>query len=115
MGLTPNATNMTISRWANSTVYRFPVFKGPNFDWAPDINHYGVASIALQEMLLQTFARNNTQIRLLGAWPADWSARFKLYAPMNTTVEAEVSAGKGVTSLTVRPESRERDVVYGQA
>lgn len=115
MGLTPNATTMTIARWADSTVYRFPVFKGPNFDWAPDMNHYGVAAIALQEMLLQTYARNNTQIRLLGAWPVDdWSVRFKLHALMDTTVEGEVTAGKGVTRLMVTPESRGGDVVYGQ-
>ena len=113
LGLTANATNLTISRWADSDVYRFPVFKGPNFDWAPDINHYGVASIALQEMLLQTFAQNNTQIRLLGAWPEEWDVDFKLYAPFNTTLEGEVSGGK-MGNLTVRPEGRRGDVVYGQ-
>lgn len=114
MGLTNNATNLTISRWADSEVFRFPVFKGPNFDWAPDINHYGVASIALQEMLLQTYAKNNTELRLLGAWPEDWSVSFKLYAPFNTTVEANVTAGQ-VTSMMLTPSSRESDVVYGQS
>lgn len=115
MGLTSNATNFTIDRWSDSTVYRFPVFKGPNFDWAPDINHYGVASIALQEMLLQTFAKNNTQIRLLGAWPSDWTATFKLWAPLNTTVEGVVGSNGNMSSLVVSPESRMGDVVYGQA
>jgi hypothetical protein len=48
MGLIKEATNLTVSRWADSTVSRFPVFKGPNRDWAPDMNHFGSASIALQ-------------------------------------------------------------------
>lgn len=115
MGLTANATNMTIFRWADSTIFRFPVFQGPNFDWAPDINHYGSASIALQEMLLQTFAQNNTQIRLLGAWPADWSVRFKLYAPMNTTLEGYFGQDGKMESLNVSPKYRENDIVYGQS
>jgi hypothetical protein len=113
-GLTANATNLTIDRWSNSEVFRFPVFKGPNFDWAPDINHFGVASIALQEMLLQTYAQNNTEIRLLGAWPKEWDVNFKLYAPLNTTVEASVVGGE-ITSLTLTPSSRQKDVVYGQS
>lgn len=113
MGLTANATNMTTDRWSNSQVYRFPVFKGPNFDWAPDMNHYGSASIALQEMLLQTFAKNNTQIRLLGAWPKEWDVTFKLYAPQKTTVEGTVRGGK-FSSLNVSPKLRMSDVVFGQ-
>jgi hypothetical protein len=112
MGLTPNATSLTIDRWSDSTVFRFPVFKGPNFDWAPDINHFGSASIALQEMLLQTFAQNNTQIRLLGAWPENWSASFKLHAPMNTIIIGEIVGGK-MANLTVTPASRKKDVIYG--
>ncbi|KAF2094606.1 hypothetical protein NA57DRAFT_46676 [Rhizodiscina lignyota] len=113
MGLVANATNSTIYRWADSDVYRFPVFKGPNFDWAPDINHFGSASIALQEMLLQTFAKNNTQIRLLGAWPDEWDVKFKLLAPMNTTVIGTVSRGK-FDQLDLAPSNRMSDVVYKQ-
>ncbi|EAT91497.2 hypothetical protein SNOG_00002 [Parastagonospora nodorum SN15] len=84
MGLTTNATAMTEQRFAPSTVCKFPTFKGPNFDWTPDLNHFGAAAIGLQEQLMQTFVGND--IRLLGAWPKTWDARFKLYAPHNTTV-----------------------------
>lgn len=61
---------------------------------------------------MQTFAEGNTQIRLLGAWPQDWDVRFKLHAPMNTTVEGCVVGGvwKG---LDVVPGERRGDVVYG--
>ncbi|CZS91440.1 uncharacterized protein RAG0_02066 [Rhynchosporium agropyri] len=112
MGLTSLAKNMTLERWSDSLIYRFPVFKGPHFDWVPDINHYGSASIGLQEMLLQTFAANNTQLRLMGAWPANWDVRFKLHAPMNTTVTGKIVGG-AMQNLEVLPESRLKDVVYG--
>ncbi|ORY05705.1 hypothetical protein BCR34DRAFT_675600 [Clohesyomyces aquaticus] len=112
MGLTTQAKNYTLHRWSDSTIYRFPVFKGPNYDWSPDINHFGSASIGLQEMLLQTFAAKNTQTRLMGAWPADWAVKFKLYAPMNTTLVGKVVGGK-MEELVVGPKERMGDVVYG--
>ncbi|EPS30830.1 hypothetical protein PDE_05782 [Penicillium oxalicum 114-2] len=112
MGVTHMAANMTEERFADSTTFRFPVFKGPNFDWAPDMNHYGSGSIGLQEQLLQTTAGD--EIRLFGAWPDRWNARFKLWAPQNTTVEGVVYGGT-MTRLAVTPSSRMSDVVYGSA
>ncbi|RKK25940.1 hypothetical protein BFJ65_g3841 [Fusarium oxysporum f. sp. cepae] len=76
MGFTANATAMTEDRYAPSKVCKFPTFKGPNFDWTPDLNHYGSAAIGLQEQLIQTFVGND--IRLLAAWPKTWDARFKV-------------------------------------
>lgn len=49
-GLTNNATNLTINRWSNSEVFRFPVFKGPNFDWV------GLTVVAKIGMMLMTTA-----------------------------------------------------------
>ncbi|PYH50384.1 uncharacterized protein BO96DRAFT_491537, partial [Aspergillus niger CBS 101883] len=113
MGLTELAKANTISRLSDSTTYRFPTFKGPNYDWSPDINHYGSAAIGLQEMLMQTFARNNTQIRLLPAWPSDWTGYFKLLAPSQTTVSGNLTGGSVVDNLVVEPANRRQDVVYG--
>lgn len=108
MGLTANATAMTEERYAPSKVCKFPTFKGPHFDWTPDLNHYGSAAIGLQEQLIQTFVGND--IRLLAAWPKTWDARFKVWAPHNTTVEGTVKAGK-MNKLTVLPKSRKNDVI----
>ena len=47
--------------------------------------------IGLQEMLLQT---NGDTIYLFPAWPEDWDVHFKLHAPQNTWVEAELNNGK---------------------
>ncbi|KAF5695203.1 hypothetical protein FDENT_507 [Fusarium denticulatum] len=111
MGFTVNATAMTEDRYAPSKVCKFPTFKGPNFDWTPDLNHYGSASIGLQEQLIQTFVGDD--IRLLAAWPKTWDARFKVWAPHNTTVEGTVKAGK-MAKFTVLPKSRKGDVIVGQ-
>ena len=112
MGLTDLAAQNTISRFSDSDVYRFSAFKGPNYDWSPDMNHYGSAAIGLQEMLMQTFALNNTQIRLLGAWPSEWEGSFKLIAPQETTVQGDIT-GLSVENLSVQPSSRMEDVVFG--
>ncbi|KAK0384543.1 hypothetical protein NLU13_8629 [Sarocladium strictum] len=111
MGFTANATAMTEDRYSPSRVCKFPTFKGPNFDWTPDLNHYGAAAIGLQEQLIQTFA--GSDIRLLPAWPDSWDARFKVWAPRKTTVEGTVKAGEMV-KLSVQPASRRADVVMGQ-
>ena len=111
MGVTANATDLTEDRFSDSKVCKFPAFKGPNFDWTPDLNHYGSAAIGLHEQLIQTFA--DDKIRLVPAWPDRWNARFKVWAPYNTTVEGRAKGGS-VTQLKVHPASRKGDVIYGQ-
>lgn len=109
MGLETVTTNLTTSRFLDSTTYRFPAFKGPHFDWTPDINHYGTSAIGLQEQLIQTWYNNS--IRLLPAWPDRWNVSFKLYAPQQTLVEGNVINGN-MTQLFVQPAHRMADVVY---
>ena len=62
--------------------------------------------VALQLMLMQC---DGKRIQLLPAWPADWVADFKLFAPYQTTIEGHVEMGK-ITRLKVLPESRAKDV-----
>lgn len=78
------------------------------------MNNGGSGMFALQEMLLQTYANNSRALRLLGAWPSNWTADFKLHAPFETTVEARVEGGR-VVDLMVKPEGRGGDVVIGGA
>ena len=63
--------------------------------------------IGLQEMLIQV---DDKKIFLFPAWPKNVDVHFKLHAPYNTTVEAEVKDGKMI-SLKVFPEERKKDVV----
>ena len=58
-------------------------------------------------MLMQSEGR---KIYLLLAWPNNWNASFKLHAPLNTTVEGVVRAGK-IESLIVTPPERKADIV----
>jgi hypothetical protein len=85
---------------------RFPAFWGPNYDWVPDQCHGAVAMTALQQMLLQW---EGDRILLFPAWPKDWDVKFKLHAPRNTVIEAELRGGE-IRSLRVTPPSRAKDV-----
>lgn len=76
--------------------FRFPAFI--NGDYGPDHNAGGVGAICLQEMILQS--RNN-EIRVLPAWPDDWSVDFKLHAPYEV-VEGEFKDGKMVSLHTTQ-------------
>ncbi|MDE5664950.1 MAG: hypothetical protein K2I31_03305, partial [Duncaniella sp.] len=87
--------------------HRFPAFFGPGYDWTPDHNWGGSAMIGLQEMLMQT---NGDEIHLFPAWPLSRDISFKLHAPANTTVEAELKDGK-ITKLVVTPAERAADIV----
>ncbi|HMQ90764.1 MAG TPA: hypothetical protein PKB07_24360, partial [Flavilitoribacter sp.] len=105
LGLTEEAKKWTLLKLQDSG-RRFPAFWGPGFDWAPDHNWGGSGMIGLQEMLLQT---NGDAIYLFPAWPKEWNVHFKLCAPRNTRVEAELKNGK-VEILRVEPESRRKDI-----
>lgn len=106
LGLTDEAWKLTSLKLQNSE-RRFPAFWGPGFDWVPDHNWGGSAMIGLQEMLLQT---DGKKIFLFPAWPKDIDVHFKLHAPNNTTVEAEMKMGK-LVMMNVVPESRKSDIV----
>ena len=106
LGLTDEAAELAKQKFKDGP-HRFPSFWGPGFDWTPDHNWGGAAMIGLQEMLLQA---DDKKIYLLPAWPKNWNVHFKLHAPYNTTVEAEVKDGK-ITTLNVVPQSRAGDVI----
>jgi hypothetical protein len=105
LGLTSEAWRLTSLKLQNSGK-RFPTFWGPGFDWVPDHNWGGSGMIGLQEMLLQT---DDRRILLFPAWPKDIDVHFKLHAPYNTTVEAELKNGK-VVMMKILPEVRVKDV-----
>jgi hypothetical protein len=107
LGLTDEAKRLNSLKLADGP-YRFPAFWGPGFDWSPDHNWGGSGMIGLQEMLLQT--TDDGKIILFPAWPREWNVHFKLHAPQNTTVEAELKDGK-ITIIKVIPELRTKDIV----
>ena len=105
LGLTDSAWKYTSLKLENSK-RRFPAFWGPGFDWVPDYNWGGSGMIGLQEMLMQV---DEKRILIFPAWPKNTDVHFKLNAPYNTTVEAELKNGK-IISLKIVPEERRKDV-----
>ncbi|HEU5164206.1 MAG TPA: hypothetical protein VFU29_01630 [Chitinophagaceae bacterium] len=106
LGLTDEAWKLTSLKLQNSE-RRFPAFWGPGFDWVPDHNWGGSGMIGLQEMLMQV---DDKRILLFPAWPKNIDVHFRLHAPYNTTIEAEVKDGKMIL-LKVFPEERKKDIV----
>jgi hypothetical protein len=86
---------------------RFPAFWETKMDGTPDNDHGANSVNTLQAMLLQS---HGDQIHLLPAWPEDWDVSFKLAAAKNTTVEGVYRNGR-LTSLTVTPKSRRKDII----
>ncbi len=108
LGLVDDAWANVLGRLQNShRAHRFPVMWGPNFDWLPDQCHGSNLLDTVQRMLLQC---DDGTIRVLPCWPRDRDVSFKLHAPMRTTVECTLRAGK-ITRLEVSPASRRADVV----
>jgi hypothetical protein len=107
LGLTATAEKAAIAEFTNYGQQRFGWFWKSGHDWTPDLDNGGTGMMTLELMLMQTDGKT---IRLLPAWPADWTADFKLHAPGNTTVAGHVQAGR-ITDLQVTPGSRRKDVV----
>lgn len=107
LGLTDEARQVVEREFTSYGNQRFIWFWSKNSDWIPDLDNGGAGMATLQLMLMQC---NGKEIRLLPAWPDDWSADFKLHAPFQTTVEGRVEHGK-ITSLKVTPPGRAKDVV----
>lgn len=107
LGLTEEAKTTVTREFTDYGSQRFRWFWKAGHDWIPDLDNGGSGMITLQLMLLQCDGR---RIQLLPAWPAGWTADFKLSAPYQTTVECHVTGGK-ITKLNVTPESRAKDVV----
>ncbi|HMP92314.1 MAG TPA: DUF5703 domain-containing protein [Phnomibacter sp.] len=101
LGLAQEAWRLTALKLKNSE-RRFPAFWGPGFDWVPDHNWGGSGMIGLQEMLLQTV---NDRLLVFAAWPREMDVHFKLHAPGNTTIEAQLQNGI-ITKLVVQPQAR---------
>lgn len=107
LGLTQEAQKVATSEFTDYGNEHFRWFWKAGGDWIPDLDNGGSGMITLQNMLMQC---DGKRIQLLPAWPAHWTADFKLHAPYQTTVEGHVENGK-VTNLKVMPESRTKDVV----
>lgn len=86
---------------------RFPVYGVREPDSAPDFDHFGAGSTALQRMIVQ---EAGDQILLLPAWPANWDCDFKLHLSKQTILSGKVVNGE-LSDWTIWPDERKQDVV----
>jgi hypothetical protein len=80
-------------------------------DYAPVSELYAGLNSALNWMLLQPADDSAGTMVLLPTWPCEWDVSFKLWGPLNTTVEVVYAAGV-VKSAVVTPAAREKNVVW---
>lgn len=108
-----DSLRVDLKKRANSLdeVTRFPAFWAAGGDWKPDEDNGGNLMNAFQTMIIHAeYTENDQSIILFPAWPVDWDLKFKLNAPMNTTIEGELKDGK-IKYLHVNPKSREKDII----
>lgn len=107
LGLADEAKSVITQNFSRTNkAFLFTAFWGPNMDWTPDQDHGTQNSVALINMLMQC---EDKEIRLLPAFPKEWNAKFKLFAPYKTVVEGEINNGS--ISYTVDPPSRADNIV----
>jgi hypothetical protein len=107
LGLTDVAQQAAVHELTNYGEQRFQWFWKAAHDWIPDLDNGGAGMLTLESMLMQVDGR---RIRLLPAWPREWTADFKLHAPYRTTVSGHVENGE-LSALSVDPASRAKDIV----
>lgn len=110
LGLTDDARAAAVHAMTTYGTQEFKWFWAKVADYSPDMDNGGTGMTTLQLMLLQC---DGDTMRLLPAWPTNWTANFKLHAPKNTTVEGRVENGK-LTKLNVFPAERQKDLIIGK-
>lgn len=93
--------------------YRFPGFAPHEQDFDPSADHFANMNRALQDMLIQSGddGFDNTTVVLLPTWPCQWDVSFKLWGPLQTSVQLEYADGH-VQSLIVDPPERKSAVKF---
>ena len=113
LGLTADAARLVAERALTPPApgYTWPGFAPAIYDYAPISELYAGMVSAVSWMLLQPGDDARGSMVLLPAWPCEWSVRFKLWGPLNTTVELDYAPGLR-RELVVTPASRLRDVAW---
>ena len=108
LGLSGEAFAMLTERAAQPPPagYRYPAFAQHYQDYEPSADHFANMMTAAQLMLMQSGDDGAAgTIVLLPAWPCDRDVAFKLWGPLNTTVDV-VYRNRTLVSLDVQPPSR---------
>ena len=110
LGLTDDAKGKVTDRAKASPAagWRFTGFAAHYQDYEPSLDHLSTMRTAVHYMLVQWSSVNDT-VFLFPSWPTQWDVTFRLHAPLSTVIEASCIGGK-LKSLTVTPDTREKDI-----
>lgn len=112
LNLTDEATAQLAQRAAAgpATNFRFPGFAQHYQDYEPSLDHFGFMRTGLDYMLMAPLDDAARSMLLFPTFPtAKWDVRFKMHAPLNTTIEASCQGGK-LEYLIVTPPERKKDI-----
>jgi hypothetical protein len=74
------------------------------------LDHFSFMRTAMHYMLISPLDDANQTVQLFPTWPVtEWDVSFKLWAPLNTTIEASCVGGE-LQYLIVTPAERAQDV-----
>jgi len=112
LNLTEEASSQLAARAAVPPAkgFRFGGFAAHNQDYEPSLDHFAFMRTALNYMLVSPLDDDRRQLLLFPTFDTTrWNVRFKLHAPLNTTIEASCQNGS-LEYLIVTPASRRDDV-----
>jgi len=90
--------------------FRFGGFAQHYQDYEPSLDHFAFMRTGLNYMLMTPLDDNAKKLLLFATFPTDrWNVRFKMHAPLNTTIEASCQQGK-LEYLIVTPPKRKADI-----
>lgn len=120
LGMTHLAAALVVQRAMQPPAagYRFQGFASHEQDYEPSADHLANFMSALQWMLIQAVDYddgsefNTGTMVILPTWPCSWDVEFKLWGPMNTSVEVVFQNGQLVNQVVV-PASRSGAVLVG--
>jgi len=115
LGLTGWAAEGVLDRARTGSFTRFPGFAPAMQDAAPSADHFANMNRALIDMLLQSGDDGfvNTTVVIFPAWPCEWDVDFKLWGPLNTSVELSYQGATGaLAKFIVTPPERAAAVKF---
>jgi hypothetical protein len=115
LGLVPQAVGLLTQRALSPPApgYSWPGFAPAYHDYAPVSELFAGLQTATNFMLLQPGDDAAGTMVLLPAWPCAWSVRFKLWGPLNTSVEVVYDAADpAARTLVVTPPERAGAVTW---
>ena len=97
LNMTSEAASQLVGRASAGPAknFRFAGFAAHYQDYEPSLDHYGFMRTGLDYMLMAPLDDEARSMILFPTFPtSQWDVRFKMHAPLNTTVEASCQGAR---------------------